>query len=91
MKITSVQQRENYSILVQFEDGTSGTVDLSQLVEKGIFKSLKDLSRFAKVYSTGYAVAWSDELEIDGPALYADITGKNPLNSFSTFPLHATD
>jgi hypothetical protein len=77
MKVTAVEYVSDYSISVSFEDGVKGVVDLSELVEKGIFKVLQDKKEFAKVYSNGYAVAWSDELEIDATSIYLDITGKH--------------
>ena len=29
------------------------------------------------VYTTGYSIAWSNELEIDATAIYSDLTGKH--------------
>ncbi|MCX6300163.1 MAG: DUF2442 domain-containing protein [Bacteroidetes bacterium] len=54
-----------------------GTVQLNNLVEKGIFNGLQDKIQFAKVYTTGYSIAWSDELEIDAATIYSEITGKH--------------
>jgi hypothetical protein len=36
---------------------------------------LKDKKQFAKVYTNGYSVAWSNELEIDATTIYLEITG----------------
>ncbi|MEM4889935.1 MAG: DUF2442 domain-containing protein [Thermosphaera sp.] len=91
MKVTSVIYKTNYSIQVLFEDGIEGIVDLAELVEKGIFSVLKDKALFSKAYTTGYSIAWSDELEIDAANIYAEITGKNPLASFISTPAYATD
>jgi Protein of unknown function (DUF2442) len=77
MKVISVNYISDYNISVCFDDGISGTIDLSDLVTKGIFKVLKDKSLFAKVYTTGYSIAWSDQLEIDALSVYMDLSGKN--------------
>ncbi|MCX6207119.1 MAG: DUF2442 domain-containing protein [Bacteroidetes bacterium] len=67
----------DYTISARFEDGVSGTIQLNDLVEKEIFKILQDKSEFAKVYTKGYSIAWSDELEIDATTIYSEITGKH--------------
>lgn len=78
MKVKEVKYLKDYSILVSFEDGTSGIIQLNDLVEKGIFRKLKDLTSFSKVYTKGYSIAWSDQLEIDAASIYSEISGKEP-------------
>lgn len=41
MKVQEVTYLSDYIISVKFEDGVSGTVQLNDLVEKGIFKVLQ--------------------------------------------------
>jgi hypothetical protein len=77
MKVLEAKYLSDYTISVTFEDGMSGNVDLSDLVKKGIFKILQDKKQFSKVYSTGYSIAWSTELEIDATTIYAEISGKD--------------
>jgi hypothetical protein len=77
MKVQEVTYLSDYTISVKFEDGVSGTVQLNDLVEKGIFKVLQDKIEFAKVYTTGYSIAWSNELEIDANTIYSEVTGKH--------------
>ena len=76
MKVQEVKYISDYIINVKFDDGVSGTIELKNLVQKGIFSFLQDKAKFAKVYSTGYSIAWSEELEIDATRIYAEITGK---------------
>ncbi len=77
MKVLEVKHLVDYTISVKFDDGVSGTIRLNDLVTKGIFQPLKDKVTFAKVYTTGYSIAWSNELEIDAANIYAEITGKD--------------
>ena len=86
MKISSVKYAGDYTIRVEFEDGVKGNINLSDLVSSGIFLELKDLNRFAQVYTTGYSVAWSNELEIDAASIYSEMTGRDPSNYFSKQP-----
>ena len=76
MKVQEVKYIADYTINIKFDDGISGTIQLNDLVQKGIFKVLQDKNLFAKVYTNGYSIAWSDELEIDATKIYSDLTGK---------------
>jgi hypothetical protein len=73
MKAAQVEALNDYKIKVVFVDGVSGIVDLTGLIQKGIFQKLKDIQFFKKVYTDGYSIAWSDELEIDVDSIYAEI------------------
>ncbi len=91
MKATKVKAIGDYRISVAFDDGVSGTVDLSYLTQKGIFQELRDPSLFAKVYTTGEAIAWNDELEIDALNIYAKIVNKSPVELAEKYFAHAAD
>jgi len=91
MKVLEVTYLSDYTISIKFEDGVSGTIQLNDLVEKGIFKVLKDKNLFAKVYTNGYSVAWSNELQIDATAIYSELTGKNFGEILSPKLTHATN
>ncbi|MEN9950005.1 MAG: hypothetical protein RLY85_757 [Bacteroidota bacterium] len=77
VKVKEVKYVSGYTINVSFDDGVSGNIMLDDLVSKGIFTVLKDKKKFEKVYSTGYSIAWSNELEIDATSIYLDLTGKH--------------
>ena len=91
MKATDVKAIGDYKISVAFDDDVSGIIDLSYLVQKGIFRELSDPILFAKVYTTGEAIAWSDELEIDALNIYAKIVNKEPSEVAEKYFAHATD
>ncbi|HLD54373.1 MAG TPA: DUF2442 domain-containing protein [Sediminibacterium sp.] len=77
MKVKEVKYLSDYTIRVSFDDGVTGIVNLKDFISKGIFAILKDKAKFENVYTTGYSIAWSDELEIDAISIYLDITGKD--------------
>ena len=91
MKVQEVKYIADYTINIKFDDGISGTIQLNDLVQKGIFKVLQDKNLFAKVYTNGYSIAWSDELEIDATKIYSDLTGKNFGEILSPKLSHATN
>jgi hypothetical protein len=78
MKVISVNVVSGYKLQVVFDDGVSGIIDLKEFIAHGIFAILNDEQLFNKVYTTGYSIAWNDELEIDAITVYAEILNKTP-------------
>ena len=91
MKATDVKAIGDFKISVVFDDGVSGVVDLTGLTQKGIFQELRNTALFAKVYTTGEAIAWSDELEIDALNIYAKIVCKKPSELVEKFFAYASN
>ena len=67
-----------YLLKLEFEDGTTGKIDLSKYVEEGtVFAVLKDPSYFKTLRIEYGALVWGDgEVDIAPEALYEDATGK---------------
>jgi hypothetical protein len=77
--IVAVQPLEEYKLLLRFEDGVEGIVDVSQLVEfSGVFAPFKDLSFFNQVQLNPElgTIAWPNEADLDPDVLYAIVTGQ---------------
>jgi hypothetical protein len=91
MKVQEVKYISDYIISIKFDDGVNGIIELNDLVQKGIFKVLQDKNQFAKVYTNGYSIAWSNELEIDATTIYSELTGKNFGEILSPKLFHATN
>lgn len=91
MKVCDVTYVGEYKIALTFEDGVTGSIDLADLVNDGIFQVLKDKTRFAKIYATDYSIAWSEELEIDAASLYAELSGKSPQDFFDSKIIYASN
>lgn len=82
---TPIQVRalDNYRLWVRYSDGIEGTVDLSDLVGKGVFATWKDYQEFQKVHiGPSGEIAWSEEIDICPDAIYLKITGKKPEELF---------
>ena len=77
--VTSVSTRGRFRIWVAFADGTEGEIDLSELVEKGVFRALKEKGAFEMVFVDPEAktVAWPGGLDLAPDALYKDLTEKS--------------
>jgi len=73
-----IEPKDNYKIWLCYSDQTEGIVDLSYLVDHGVFKSLKDKDFFETVRITDAgSIAWGDDIELCPDSLYLKITGKN--------------
>ena len=74
-KIIEVRVSEGYRVWIRFEDGTQGTVDLSDLVGKGVFASWKEPQEFAKVFidPETHTLAWPGGIDLAPDALYDDL------------------
>ena len=66
----------DWQLAVTFNDGSSGIVDVSALVngqDAGIFEALRDPSFFAQAYLECGAVAWPNGADLAPDAMYREI------------------
>jgi hypothetical protein len=78
-RVTEVHPLTNYRILVKFNDGAEGEVDIAHALNfKGVFAKLRDVDFFnrVKVGSSSRTVEWPGELDLDPVMLYHRATGK---------------
>jgi hypothetical protein len=82
-KITEVRVLSRYQLELVFDDAARGTVDLSDMVGKGVFGPWRDYSAFQRVRigSSGELV-WDDQVDLCPDALYLKATGKKPEDVF---------
>lgn len=82
-KIVQVDVLQAYHLRLTFDDGTSGTIDLSDLAGRGVFALWNDRSAFEQVRigSSGELV-WGDKVDLCPDALYLRMTGKSPEEIF---------
>ncbi len=73
IKITSIEPRGSYRLLLRFSDGSEGERDFAALVaESGsLVKPLRDHNYFARVFTEdGTGLAWPNGLDLDAEALH---------------------
>lgn len=82
-RVLRVKALERFRLELEFDDGLSGTVDLSDLAGQGVFEIWRDPSVFAKVRigSSGELV-WGDQVDLCPDSLYLRVTGKKPEDVF---------
>jgi hypothetical protein len=90
-KPITVQSLDNYHLALSYDDGTIGTVDLSNLAHKGVFEQWEQNNLFNKVYidTETQTIAWNEDLDVCPDSLYLKLKGI----SFEDYKslIHATD
>jgi hypothetical protein len=82
-RIVKVRALQDYRLELEFDDGVSGTVDLSDLVGKGVFALWRDHHAFEQVRIGSFGeLAWGDQIDLCPDALYLKVTGKKPEEIF---------
>ncbi len=75
-RVVQVEPLEGFRLSIRFVDGTTGTVDMSRLIQSpraGVFAPLRDPSLFAEAFVEHGAVTWPGELDLAPDAMYAEI------------------
>jgi hypothetical protein len=83
-KIEQVKALQAYRLWLRFSDGVEGTVDLSYLAGRGVFKLWENYEDFQKVRigDTG-ELLWDDSVDLCPDSLYLKITGKKVSDVFA--------
>ena len=90
-RVSRVKVLSGYRLELEFDDGVSGIVDLSENVGKGVFDLWRDPLNFdqVRIGSSGELV-WGDRIDLCPDALYLKVTGKKPEDIFPALrELHA--
>ena len=88
-QIARAKVLEEYRLELEFDDGVSGSVDLSDLVGKGVFVLWRGRKAFeqVRVGSSG-ELAWGDQIDLCPDALHLKVTGKTPEDLFPSLRRH---
>lgn len=85
MEIVKANALPGYRLELQFDNGESGVVDLSEFVGLGVFAAWEQPGVFEQVrVTTEGAVEWPGQLDMCPDALYLRMTGKKPEALFPT-------
>ena len=78
LTIIEAHPLQDLKLALTFNNGMSGTVDLSNIRRTGVFEAWNDPSFFRKVFvhPEFHSVTWPGNLDLDPYVLYAQMTGK---------------
>lgn len=90
VKLLQVTPLTGYRLHLEYDDGTTGDVDVSDLIGKGVFKALTETGVFESVAVGEHGeVRWKDDLELCADSLYLQMTGKSVEDLFPNLKAHA--
>ena len=82
-KPVEVKPLTNFRIWLRYEDGTAGTIDLSDVAGRGVFAAWNDPDFFRSVRLGSHgAIEWGADIDICPDAMYLRLTGKSPEDVF---------
>jgi len=71
-RVKSVQAGDDYSLMLEFTDGSQGVYDCTPLLDFGVFKELRDRQYFKRAAVVDGTVVWPHEQDICPDTLYLD-------------------
>jgi hypothetical protein len=70
LAVKNVQPINNYNLILTFENGERRQLDMNPYLDKGIFKELRDVSKFNTVKLSFDTIEWDNEADLDPEFLY---------------------
>ena len=68
--VKKVTPCENYVLQIDFENGESGFLDIKPILDRGIFRQLKDYQEFKRVKVNFDTIEWDCGLDLDPEYIY---------------------
>ena len=78
LEVTKARYLEDYKIWIEFNDGISGIVDLSDVLWGPMFEPLKDIDLFKKVKVSAvlHTIVWENDADLAPEYLYEKLSNK---------------
>ena len=83
MKITEAKPVDRFHVLLRFDNGASGTVDLSHFAGRGVFRAWQQEGVFEQLsISPAGALQGPGDLDLCSDSLYLQMIGKSAAEVF---------
>jgi len=77
-KLVNVVPQSGFRLDVEYNDGSRGSVDVSDLAGKGVFSEWETPGFFESVViGSNGQLSWGDSIELCGDAVYLRLTGRS--------------
>jgi hypothetical protein len=73
--VKEVAPRDDYVLFIVFENGESGTLDMKQILDFGIFQRIKDYDAFRRVRVAFDTIEWEEGVDLDPEFVYEKCMG----------------
>ena len=70
LSVEEVKPLKDYQLLLTFKNGEKRVFDMKPYLDKGIYKELKDVSKFKTVKVSFDSIEWCNQADIDPEFLY---------------------
>jgi hypothetical protein len=70
--VKSVEPKDNYSLLLTFENGEKRIFDLRPYLNMGVFKRLQNIALFKTARVVSGSVEWQGEIDLSYDTLYLE-------------------
>jgi len=74
MRILQVMPKTGYKLDVTFDDGQSGSFDVTPYLECEAFRPLKEIAEFQHLRNGGYYVEWACGADLSADTLVAHLS-----------------
>ena len=71
-KVKSVRPQSGHELALEFENGERRLFDIRPYLDMGVFKQLRDPSRFQSARVVAGSVEWAGEIDLSYDTLYLD-------------------
>jgi hypothetical protein len=68
--VIKVKPGEDYVLSIVFDNGESGTLDMKQFLDFGVFKKLKNYDAFRRVRVSFDTIEWDVGIDLDPEFIY---------------------
>ncbi|MBF0406567.1 MAG: DUF2442 domain-containing protein [Candidatus Riflebacteria bacterium] len=82
LKIRKVCANDDYTLSVELSDGRSGVFDVKPYLDKGVFKSLKDINYFKQVKPFLCGIVWPEDQDLSADTIACELQ-KESLDQIS--------
>jgi len=82
LEVTKAEYIEEYRILITFNNGVSGVVDLKDTLWGAMFEKLKDYNAFRKfeVSDVVHTIRWENDADLSPEYLYEKMVEQGAVN-----------
>jgi hypothetical protein len=71
-KVVSAAAKDDFTLILKFDDGTLREFDAKPYLENGVFKELKDLNYFKNFRIAFGTIQWKNEQDFSPDTLYIE-------------------
>lgn len=69
--IKNVVPKENYLLIIDFDNGETGILDMKPFLDFGVFRNLKEQNAFKQIHVAFDTIEWSSGIDLDPEFVYS--------------------